>query len=699
MAAQQNNILLLPDDGITRIIDTASDTIEISVDTSFTSGANVVVNGNLTVEGTTFTTESETVLIADNHLYLNDGYTTVSAETGGLVVNYLPTATSDTVAATGFTAGVAATSNPTVNTTGAATFSAGEFVQISDANNVENDGLYEVLTHAANLLTIRGIGTTATQEDFTQNQFTTDTTVAGTITKVNVSILRSGTDGAWEVGLGSSSPTGTPLTFTDISVGVGSATLQSAYDNGNTITTAAATDIAFTLTSGDFTVDDGNIDFGGTTALTTFNLDTSGAITVDSSAGGISLDGAASSNLTTSAGDLTLSNSSTTAGDIVVISSAGNAADANSIDIDATNGGITMDAGTGISIDAGAASNFSTSAGDLTLAATTNSVIVQGAEAAADAVYINASDAAGGIDMDAGTAGIAADTTGPLSLDSTGTAANFTLTATDGGASTMVIASTNAGAGTGNLDISVDDAITVDSDTFSIDSTGTSNISVTGAAGEDFTVAQAGAADASLILSSTGTGTDALQITATSGGIVLTGEDNDAAFFDINAGGLDYITFDSTDGSECIHIHQDICLDAGVGFTIEFTTGTGGVTANYLVTMEADTADTVILADGNAATETERFPIGVAKTTEAAASAVEVYTIAGQVIPIQFTAAPAAADIGDRVYLSTTSGLATTTPPTGTGVNVFVVGILKDADGATNPAEVIWMPQFIARRP
>jgi hypothetical protein len=178
---------------------------------------DVVVTGNMTVEGTTTTIDSETVLIADNHLYLNNGYNTVAAQTGGLVVNYLPTATTTTVNAA-YVAGVAATSNPTVGTVGAATFALADLIQISGSTS--NDGLYEVLSHAANVLTIRGIGVTGTVEDFTQNQFVAGASDGATITKVNISVIRSGTDGLWEVGSGAV----TPVTFTNLGTGSGNVT-------------------------------------------------------------------------------------------------------------------------------------------------------------------------------------------------------------------------------------------------------------------------------------------------------------------------------------------------------------------------------------------------------------------------------------------------------------------------------------------
>lgn len=159
--------------------------------------------GDLLVSGTTTSVNTEVVNVADNHLYLNAGYTTNSAETGGLVVNYLPTATGDTSTTGGF----ATTS--TVNTTGAATFSAGDIIQISGAANEANNGIFEVLTHAANVLTI---DTTPT-EDFTQNAFTVDTgDTTAVITQVNVSIMRAGTDGIWETGSGNT----VPITFTDL---------------------------------------------------------------------------------------------------------------------------------------------------------------------------------------------------------------------------------------------------------------------------------------------------------------------------------------------------------------------------------------------------------------------------------------------------------------------------------------------------
>jgi len=247
MATFTDQILVLPAGGVPQKV-AAGDTVELST-------GNLIVGGDLTVKGTKFTNQAETVLVSDNHTYVNAGYTTAAAQTGGLIVNYLPTATTDTTIGTGvFVAGVGATSDPTVTTAGAATFALADLVQISgSANGGENDGLYEVLSHAANLLTLRSTanGVTNQVEDFTDNQLVANAgDVGALITKVTVSVLRSGTDGIWE----SASGAVTGFVFADFASAAG-ATLQASYDAGQTI--------ALIDTSGDMVI---TIDDTGTAA-------------------------------------------------------------------------------------------------------------------------------------------------------------------------------------------------------------------------------------------------------------------------------------------------------------------------------------------------------------------------------------------------------------------------------------------------
>lgn len=172
----------------------------------------MTIQGNLLVTGAVTSSSTEQVLMGENHITLNAGYTTTSAQTGGLVVNTLPTATNENVAATGFVAHAGAANPYVFVETATGTFAEGDIIQISGASNLANNGLFEVLSHAASMVTIRGLGTTACVEDFTQTEFVADTTVAGVLTKVNISILRAGTDGTWEAAYGATSP----LAFTDI---------------------------------------------------------------------------------------------------------------------------------------------------------------------------------------------------------------------------------------------------------------------------------------------------------------------------------------------------------------------------------------------------------------------------------------------------------------------------------------------------
>jgi len=162
-------------------------------------GSKVTVIGNLDVMGTTTTIDSENVLVQDNCIYLNNGYTATSALPGCIVINYFPTAIFANVAVGGFTAGPGSGSGPTVDTDNSTAWSPGDIIQISGANNISNDGLFEVDSYSNPTLTIRGIGGASTTFNFFQKDFTTDATVAGTITKANVSAMSSGADGNWEM--------------------------------------------------------------------------------------------------------------------------------------------------------------------------------------------------------------------------------------------------------------------------------------------------------------------------------------------------------------------------------------------------------------------------------------------------------------------------------------------------------------------
>jgi hypothetical protein len=595
MATQTNNLLLLDlTTGRHRTIDTGTpDDLEIGVDVALTGGANLRVNGNLIVEGTTTTTQSETVNIADNHLYLNDGYTTAVAQSAGIVTNYLPTATTDTVAATGFVAGVAATSNPTVNTTGAATFALGDLIQISGANEQANNGLFEVQAHAANVLTIKGVGTIAETVTFVQNQFVTDTLVACAITKVTVSVMQAGTDGAWETGQGDT--TNPSFVFTDLSAGI---TLDGAYQNdGNTIATdagsgdiviAGSQKLQITATNGL------DVDTIADFDVTTFDVQMTGT-------NGFSIDGTAGSNVTVNAGNLSLA--TTVSGDVLIDSVAG------------------------ISIDGDTASNFSVTTGDLTLSTITSGTL--------------AVTSAGTLDLD-GVA-VAIDATSGISIDAQALASNFSL-------------------------------------------------ATTGAA-QDLTIALTGAQDSSLILSSTGTGGDALQITATAGGMDMNVANTTAEALTIkDAGATNYLTIDTNDVEVELTQFTNISVGAGIILTAGATLAAGELVA-------IDASGEAVLADSDTGTDKDAFVAGVSVGAVTATNPAQIYSVPGTLVPVLFGSAPAAANNGDEVFLSSIPGQATLTPPTGGGNVVFKVGILQGGDGADTTPLVLLQPKLVAVRP
>ena len=155
----------------------------------------------------------DTSNISDDYARLNSEYTSTTPTQSGISVIYQATSTTDSVAGERFTNGEPSTTNPTVVTVGSAIFSQNDIVSITGSRI--NNGLFEVESHILNDLTIRGVGTVGTVEDFTRDDFFfyEDSAV---ITKVNVSVIRSGTSGDWETGKGSE----TPLSFSAIGAGL-----------------------------------------------------------------------------------------------------------------------------------------------------------------------------------------------------------------------------------------------------------------------------------------------------------------------------------------------------------------------------------------------------------------------------------------------------------------------------------------------
>jgi len=650
-------------------------------------------------------------------LYLNDGYTADAAQTGGLVVNYDPTTLTDTVASGGFVAGVPATSNPTVATTGAATYTVGQLVQISNAPTEANNGLFEVLSHSGNVLTVRGVGTTARLEDFTQNQFVADTTVQGDITHINISVLRSGTDGVWEVAAGNV----TPLSFSDLGAGAGNS-LNAAYVVGNTITTDAG---------------NGSVVIGGTEALqvtATGGLDVDTVVDFDVSsfdllvtAGAFSLDADTASNVSVTGGNLTVS--TLTTGNVII--DAVQLLDLNAganMDIDVT-GTFDMLATGAFSIDGTGASNVQADSGALTVGTTTSGDLIL---VGADNVLIDGTQ---------------------VSIDGTDTM-NLTMSANNAAARVLTISALNAGAGAGDLVLNAKSLVNVDGTTieldasgaFSLDGGGPSNVSATAAnltlstitSGTLF-VTSAGLLDidaaANIDMDVTGTfdllATGAMSLdatgasnvsatagdltlsTITSGGLLLvsagaasyTDPNATAAALTLTDGTDTYMIIDSVDNSvefpEFLSIQDaGTPTNGGIGVTIE-TNATLAVGDLVQIISDGGGANTgeLALADADTGNLTDALVVGVSTGAFTAGNPARIYAVPGSLIPVRFAVAPAATVNGDTVFLSTTAGQATMTAPTGTSTTTFMVGILQGGDGADTTPLVLYLPRHISSGP
>jgi hypothetical protein len=251
------------------------------------------MTGNLLVQGTTTTVESEIVNIADQFLYLNDGYTVNSAQEGGFVVNSLPTTNATVVDTGGFTAAVASTTDQTVRVTDASVFTVGSYVQVSGANDQTNDGLYQVTVvntaTTPDTLSLAGIGANSPTYSFVQNDFTTDTTVAGAITEVTVGVVQVDAGGDLQYGYGDNSTT---FTFNDV-LDTAALTLQAAYVGGNTITTSGGEGVVIVAGTESLQV----TATGGLNVDTVFDFDGTSFDVLMTGNNGFSIDGTASSNV------------------------------------------------------------------------------------------------------------------------------------------------------------------------------------------------------------------------------------------------------------------------------------------------------------------------------------------------------------------------------------------------------------------
>lgn len=302
-------------------------------------------------------------------------------------------------------------------------------------------------------------------------------------------------------------------------------------------------------------------------------------------------------------------------------------------------GDITLDSAAGISLDAGTASNFTAAVGDLSLGATTGSVVIDGAEAVADAIQLTASDVAGGITAAVGTGGYTLTNTGALSLAGAA-ASDITITGAfdlthqstagsvilDGGEAVadavQITASDIAGgitltSGTGGI-------TSVNTGALSLACTLASDITCTGS---DLTLESVGA---SVNLAADEAANDAIALDATAGGFSINGilQSNvtvTGAGEDLNlmaVGGSVYI-----DGSEAVTNAVRI-ISTGVGGGIDIDSDTGGLFLDSAGTFSIDGVAASNVTTTGAGIDLTLSSAGgsvLVQSTEAVATAIRLY--------------------------------------------------------------------------
>jgi hypothetical protein len=196
---------------------------------------SVIVQGNLSVSGTTTTINSE-LQTADRYILLNSEYTGDAALSSGFVFNVDPDPVSFSIV------GISSNVISIGGTDDPATYlAAGDFILIQGPTDPGNAGIFEVsaVNNILNTITIK----TMPVEPFSGNSLFDDATgpSSGTVVGVKVAVLRSNTSGSIEAATG----TATPLVYSTLQTSVPS--LATVLASGGS--TTSGTDL--TVSSGD----------------------------------------------------------------------------------------------------------------------------------------------------------------------------------------------------------------------------------------------------------------------------------------------------------------------------------------------------------------------------------------------------------------------------------------------------------------
>lgn len=393
------------------------------------------------------------------------------------------------------------------------------------------------------------------------------------------------------------------------------------------------------------------------------NVDVTGAFTMDST-GAFSIDGVGASNVTT-AGNLALQ--ATGAGATMSIASVG---------------AMTLRASAGaISIGDDAINQ------QINVGTQGNRQIIIGNNANTSNLRLNAGS--GGVSLDTGS------TNGQIQIGD------------DGGTGTINICGTNA---TGARTVNVASG-----------GTGAKNLLLGSTASTSATIMRSGTGQMTFtaggIFDVNATG----QVTIdSSGGAINIGNDLVNLPINIGSGGNRSIIIGSPNNTNYVSLqvgYRGVVLSAGgtpggrgIGYIAYNRSGsayTDGALLAFKASPAADIASpqTVLASAASGAAASIKAVAAISSHNASVANDGfgVVCTVAGTITPMQFVAGGApsgSADIGAAVYLSTTAGKATLTPPSASGETVYRVGYLARgvADAASN-WYVQFQPQFIALIP
>ena len=213
----------------------------------------------------------------------------------------------------------------------------------------------------------------------------------------------------------------------------------------------------------------------------------------------------------------------------------------------------------------------------------------------------------------AATLGVSATTLnlGDGSAATIGTISDDNLTIAPNGTGNLILDPTGAG----SIQIGSADVVTttIDSLGFSIDGNGTaSNVSLnTDGAGDDLTIALTGNTDSSIILSSAGTGADAIALSTTAGGIDINSNNN--VTVDTTSGSIGLSAAGGASGDITLSASDDVIIDAADGSSVFlsdyatcgylYTGGAGVLTCGGFTPADVTEVYWTVSSDGKAIVE------------------------------------------------------------------------------------------------